>query len=600
MSLVIGYMRTATSAGLAKWHAITEALGLKGTHQCEGVSWLRIAALEGKGPHDLWTDSSSGLSLVSGRFFDKSPLTSGTDEAIGFVQTILPTVGLSIQNRFRGHYLALHLDNRTGDLLAVRDPMGGAEVLHHHDPDTGLFVIFQDFRFSQTIVGLGARLDRRCFQNLLHFQVSMPTTRTSIEQVRSLMPGQSLRVRCSDGAVQCDLPWWRQLARSTRRGSRDDLEQALVQITAKLLDRHPCPALYLSGGLDSSGLLGLIRSVDPDVNVTCIHYFTRSGTGDERDFANIAASSFGLEAFMVDCRFMSLDDRLADRYKRAARPYGRNVLSGIDAALEGAALADGCDSLWLGLGGDSIFVAEPRPAAVIDAFVMDGWAEAWRTAISLAVADQSQLAAVFSNIIPDVVGNCSFKSYLRGARSRFWRWWRLPPSFDKAAMTLMDRLLEGVKLPAKRARLLAIYLDVWATCEQRLHLGNDALSVVTPYQTEEVIEAAIGFDSHRCFNGVYDRFQFRLILSKYIPSELTHRNSKTGGDDFLMRGIQSKELVLTKQLLLGRVLKSGLIARQDIVVKPREFAATAKYNPIDLLLPLSIELVAEHLNLEIG
>ncbi|MBV1913953.1 MAG: asparagine synthase C-terminal domain-containing protein [Pseudomonadales bacterium] len=121
-----------------------------------------------------------------------------------------------------------------------------------------------------------------------------------------------------------------------------------------------CKATFLSGGLDSSTITGLLaKSRDGDVDAYSVG-FDAEGY-DEMPYARLAAKEFGVrhhEIYLTPADVVKLLPKIAARYEE---PFGNSsALPTLFCAT--AAAADGHKSMLAGDGGDELFAGNERYA----------------------------------------------------------------------------------------------------------------------------------------------------------------------------------------------------------------------------------------------
>jgi asparagine synthase (glutamine-hydrolysing) len=245
-----------------------------------------------------------------------------------------------------------------GDLFIARDQLG-IKPLYHCATRSG-------FLFASEIKALlqCPEVPRDIDHIALHYHLAYlwtPAPRTMLHAVRKLEPGCAMVVR--GGTVQrhwryYELPY----AQPSASGSADDIAAQVRELVAKAVDRQmvadvPVGA-FLSGGLDSSAVVAMMRRARPDAAPTCYCIGFESengldGTPADLPFARRVADHLGvqLHEIIIDPGIISqLDRMLYALDEPQADPAPINAMLIAEQARK-----DGIKVLLSGAGGDDIF-----------------------------------------------------------------------------------------------------------------------------------------------------------------------------------------------------------------------------------------------------
>jgi asparagine synthase (glutamine-hydrolysing) len=184
-------------------------------------------------------------------------------------------------HRLIGMFAFAVWDETEKTLFAARDRFG-VKPLYYATRDDGTLVLASEMKALHA-AGIPARPDPVTWATYLAIGLYEHTERTFWEGVRALGPGQSLRARDGRQSVST---WYDLAARLEpgfdRRPERDVEEEylALLGESLRLRFRSDVPVgVSLSGGLDSSVLLALVRARQgPEADVAAFTFVT----GDDR------------------------------------------------------------------------------------------------------------------------------------------------------------------------------------------------------------------------------------------------------------------------------------------------------------------------------
>ncbi len=259
--------------------------------------------------------------------------------------------GLALFDRLRGMYAFALYDGQRRETLLVRDPMG---IKPLYVADDGRRVAFaSEIQALRRVVGDGG-LDPEGLASFLSWGAIVPP-RTLYRGIRALPPAAWLRIR--DGGVEGPVAYWR-LADELGRAAPASADEAAEALRAALLDsvRHhmvsdvPVGA-FLSGGVDSSALVGLmsevlsapVRSVTLSLDVAEL---------DESRLARAAADLYCTDHHDVPIRIEAVRERIAD----AVRALDQPSIDGINTFfVSEAAAKTGLKVAVSGVGGDELF-----------------------------------------------------------------------------------------------------------------------------------------------------------------------------------------------------------------------------------------------------
>lgn len=192
--------------------------------------------------------------------------------------------GQDCLDRLIGMFAFLIWDERNRCLFAARDRFGVKPLNYHHQPN-GTLLLASEIKALHA-AGVPMRLDPVTWSTYLTYGAQDHSERTFWEGVRSLPPGHSLIWQ--DGQVS--LSRWYDLAE--RVGSEFDGRpsqivqeeyMALLNESVRLRFRSDVPVgINLSGGLDSSTLLGVVQAVQgPESDVKAFTFVTGTPEYDE-------------------------------------------------------------------------------------------------------------------------------------------------------------------------------------------------------------------------------------------------------------------------------------------------------------------------------
>ena len=231
--------------------------------------------------------------------------------------------GDRLPQRLRGKFAVAVWDDHRRRALLARDPLGVKPLYHARVGDV---VVFASELKSLLASGLvEPEIDWEAIDAYLTLGY-IPAPRSPLRGVSKLRPGH--RIEIADGQVSIE-PYWRypHPAPASEPRSEDEWAEALLaeldeSVRLRLMSDVPLGAM-LSGGLDSSIVVGLMARHMTEPVKTFSVGFADAGDANELADARLVASAFGTEHYELELRLAdervdlpqlawSLDEPLAD------------------------------------------------------------------------------------------------------------------------------------------------------------------------------------------------------------------------------------------------------------------------------------------------
>ena len=259
--------------------------------------------------------------------------------------------GLGLLDRLRGMYaFALH-DAERGETLLARDPLG---IKPLYLADDGRRIVFASEVRAIRSVDDGGGLDPEGLASFLLWG-SIAPPRTLHRRIRSLPAGCWMRV--SARGIEGPRAFFRledELGRSEPMGEAEAaarLREALVDSCRHHLMADVPVGSFLSGGVDSSALLGLLAELH-DGPICTVNLAFDVPDLDESALAREAARLYGAEHHEIPIRIEEIRDRLPDALRALDQPSidGPNTYFVSEAAAK-----TGLKVAVSGVGGDELF-----------------------------------------------------------------------------------------------------------------------------------------------------------------------------------------------------------------------------------------------------
>jgi asparagine synthase (glutamine-hydrolysing) len=361
----------------------------------------------------------------------------------------------------------------------------------------------------------------------------------------------------------------------TPEAAARDLRRAAEQAAADWAAQYGTIALDLSGGLDSSIVLGLLRGVARHPDVIAVNFVTPHAEGDERRYAREAAALHGVPLIEQEVS-PETSGSLVPFAGRMLRPSMRIYSGGYDVLGQAVTERYSADAFFTGTGGDHVFYAGLGLEAICDywddrAPRRDLLGTAYRTALvsggtvwgalTALVEHRRSPAADLGALLH--VDNALLSELGRQAdATRFAHPW-LRAAIDEAA-------------PAKLKQILMM-------CTLATHYWRygraDAAEEVHPLFSEPLLEAALRTPAYWFGSDGYQRGLQRKIFADLLPPSIQRRRSKGANTNHWVK-LLTRDLARTRELLLeGQLIARGLLDRQKVeaALSPLRLAACTDF-----------------------
>lgn len=336
-----------------------------------GMVRLALVDLSDRGQQPLWSPDRRVAILFNGEIYNFRAERRRLEQCgYRFITTTDTEVilnlylerGLDFVDRLRGMFAVAIFDWRESPaggnpvLVLARDPLGIKPLYIAAPSGDPRGVIFASEIRALLAGGLVARrVDREGLLDFLNYGFIIQP-RTIIEGVRMLecgtierfAPGKSVERRS----------FWGIPAYEPREETLDQAAERLRGVLDESVALHafadaPVGA-FLSGGVDSSGVVGLMRKHIPDLRTYTLKY-PDVPQWDEADYAAETAKQFDCVNTIVEVRGPEMPDLLGKHVAAMDQPS----IDGLNTWLISRAAARDVKAVLSGLGGDEWFAGYP-------------------------------------------------------------------------------------------------------------------------------------------------------------------------------------------------------------------------------------------------
>jgi len=234
--------------------------------------------------------------------------------------------GEQLLDRLAGMFAFCLTDERTGETVLVRDRLG-IKPLYLADLGDGGLRVASTLPALVRAGGVDTSIDPVALHHYLSWHSVVPAPRTILRGVRKLPPATLLRI-APDG-TRSERRWWDPpFARDPARAGwsaadwRDALQEALrVAVRRRMVADVPVGVL-LSGGLDSSLIVGLLAAEGQRQLATFSIGFPDAGgrEGNEFAFSDLVAREFGTQHRRIEATRENLLDALPHAIAAMSEP----------------------------------------------------------------------------------------------------------------------------------------------------------------------------------------------------------------------------------------------------------------------------------------
>ena len=470
---------------------------------------------------------------------------------------VLSSGGGSLSTDYWGRYVAFAHDAAQRKTYILRDPSGGLPCFHASYREVDLYFSSADDCASLGLLNLTIHWEFIAEYLAFH---NPCTHRTAIREISNVLAGE--RVQIQHGSVTRSFTWNPlQVARSNVIENSNDAALELRRVAKACT--HAWAGCYrgvlhsLSGGLDSSIVLGCLSDAPNGPTITCLNYHSNGAGGDERYFARLAANRANLPLLEWERdNALRLED--LDTMERSAAPSC--LLHWLQVSRREARLAGEicADAIFSGCGGDELF---------------------YRTRAILCAADYLRLRGVnrrFFEVALDaaLLENCSLWHVIRAAfkyRRRKSTWHPRVQAPHERKLVVPDIRARAHEYDDVTHPLLTAPPDTppgkwWhafslarpPTCFDPLAASNHP-ERVQPLLSQPLIEVCLRIPTYVLSSKGWDRAVARQAFSEDVPKEILRRRSKQSMQeniaDILARNIDTaRELLLDGHLVGERLL----------------------------------------------
>lgn len=227
-------------------------------------------------------------------------------------------------DRFVGMFAFVILDRDTATLHGARDAFG-IKPLYYHHLENGDLCFASEIPAVQALRSSAPTLDWQVAYDYLVHGSYDTGRRTFFADVHAVPPGHRFSYQLASRQLTLH-SWWRPRVAPVQRLT---LDEAAVEFRAKLLNsvrlhlRSDVPlGAALSGGLDSSAIVGCMRHLEPDVPIHTFSFIASGSAVSEEHWVDKMNAHAGAVAHKVSIASTELAADLDDMITAQGEPFG--------------------------------------------------------------------------------------------------------------------------------------------------------------------------------------------------------------------------------------------------------------------------------------
>jgi asparagine synthase (glutamine-hydrolysing) len=274
--------------------------------------------------------------------------------------------GAAMLPRLNGMFAFALYDGARGEMLVARDGFGVKPLYYATTPRGFLFA--SELKAIIAAEDVSRELDPIAIHEYVAYLWS-PAPRTPLRDVRKLAPGEAMIVRGGAIARQWtfyDLPYGQPPLDEPEDVIADRVRDTFREAVRRQLVSDVPVGAFLSGGLDSSAIVAMMRAEQPDAPIVCYTMDFRggadSGAPDDLPYARRVAAHLGVDLRAIEGG-PSMIDQLGRMVWHLDEPQGDPAPIN-SMLIADAAQRDGIKVLMSGTGGDDIFSGYRRHVAL--------------------------------------------------------------------------------------------------------------------------------------------------------------------------------------------------------------------------------------------
>lgn len=496
-----------------------------------GATRLAVrGVLDGRQP---MVDAATGVTVVCNGEIDNHrelrrwlqdrgrPVAQQTDVAV--IPGLYEELGEKFVSRLIGAFAVAVWDPRAGRLLLARDRTGERPLFFARSSAEVVFAT--EIAALVANERLPVRLAKEALHRYLQFGIFISPD-TPYAEIRKVPPGHLVSIEA--GSLRQENYWrWQIIERKKQTPALDEFDRTFREAVRRQSDVDVEFGVFLSGGLDSSLISAVARSLHPKRSLKAFTLRFEEESYDEGNFAEVVAKQLNMDMATVWIRPENVRQELSALVRLVGEPLADPAW--IPTALLARRAAQDIRVGLVGEGADELFGGYPT-------YIGAGLAErfdrlpAWiRTGFRHVVESLpiSEKKITVSYLLKRFVQGTELGGL---ARHQLW--------VSNISPTLLKRL--GIESPAvpsetpadgklldrvQRWDLEASLAEGLLTKADRASMSS-GLELRAPFLDEAVLEFAASLPVNERVRGFATKVFLKRYAERYLPANIVHRRKR--------------------------------------------------------------------------
>jgi len=449
------------------------------------------------------------------------PVQQETDVAV--IPGLYLELGEAFAARLIGAFAIAVWDSRNRRLTLVRDRTGERPLFYARNRNEIIFAT--EIAALVAHGSLPVSLDQEALRKYLQFGI-FPSPDTPFSEIRKVAPGELIQFDM--GGMRRKSYWRWQITETTKRpSSLDTFDKTFRTAISRQSDVDVDFGVFLSGGIDSSLVSAVVRSLHPKRPLKAYTLRFEEQSFDEGRFAAAVAKQLKMELVTVWVQAGDVLDGLKSLIRLVGEPLGDPAW--IPTALLAQRAAQESKMALVGEGADELFGGYPTyiGAGVAGRFVqLPGWLKfAIRRVVEGLPPSEKKVTISFL-----------LKRFVEGAglngmtRHRLWVSNIAPALLRRLGVAPMDleshdagggHLLDRVQ----RWDLETLLAEGLLTKADRASMSS-ALELRAPFLDEAVMEFAKSLQVEDRVRGFKTKVFLKRYAQRYLPDDVVNRRKR--------------------------------------------------------------------------
>jgi asparagine synthase (glutamine-hydrolysing) len=523
---------------------------------------------------------------------DDSPAGRSQPELID-VEAICNSSGIHLVARYWGNYVAILREPSGNRVWLIKDPTGSLPCCV--TPFRDVTIIFSCLADCLALGMIPFTVNWSYVERRVAGGIG-DVEQCALNEVRQVFRGELIQI--DRGTIRKERRFvWNPLSFSNDARPIEDVEDAartlrnvLRSCTHTLAAGHRRVMQRLSGGLDSSIILGCLRSAPTTPDITAYTYYNPHGRSDERKWARLAAQAAQCRHFEVPFDPLAVDLGAMSEMQATIEPLATLPYLLRDPIESRLAEQFGCTAIFSGEGGDSGFGRECCDFSIDEYLARKGLGRhLFRVAANIALhEDLSVWTVLIQALRRKILGSrmSDLNAIRHLASTLVAKELREPMLAEKRYPHPWFNACEDVPWPT--VLRLGMLLAPPEFYDPFLDQRDPALEHVMPLYAQPVVEACLRIPTYVHFWNGRDRALARKAFAPDVPQRIARREWKDRApgwfDELTLHNLDAIRSLLLDGILMRRHLLDRAGTEQVLSGKPTKsvFATTAIFNHLEI------------------